>query len=225
MTDIDARRAVELQPEDGRNFRFAREIGAYAPKPGHHLGTAAIVLGDNRMSLLNIIEGAANDAVTVNGIVTDFTATTVLLFHMSGTFTLLDYYPYDPRAYGQVLEFSDGSMSFGKQDVGFAVTRADIVYSRTRSVAGPDPDGGLIRIRQASGTPIFVSFSGFKEGWIPVLVAGVVVAAGYGLYKLADKALDKIGDSLAEAKMKATVTAGPVSGTVEMEFGSGASKK
>lgn len=231
MTGQGREEGEEASAEDTReaalprhSYRFAREVSGLAPKPGHHLGTMSVEVG-GRMALLYIIEGAANNAVSLVGFVTDFTQTALLSFHLAGTIAVLDSFPYTPESYGEVLEFSNGSMTLDTNELGWTVTKATVIYSRVRSVTGRDPDGGAIKIDQTQGGPIFASFSGFKEGWVPALVAGVVVAVGYGLYKLADKALDKIGENLEHVKIKAKASAGPVNGDLELEFGKGPSQK
>jgi hypothetical protein len=165
--------------QEHETHRFARDVSALAPKPGHLLGTVGFSYRGTSYSLA-IIEGAPNDTASIIGISTDFTSLTSVRFGLEGDIMgKLHDLPSDPRALGMTLEFSGAYSPFGDDyaQVAFPIQSAKVVFTRIRAANGIDPDGAIVRLKLTSNEEIIADLAGFKRGWeIGCWIVIVVIA-------------------------------------------------
>jgi hypothetical protein len=156
------------------NHRFAREVSAVAPKPGHDLATASFQLGDETYAL-HVVEGPAADAVGFLGIATNFERSRVLRFALHGSLVeRLDDLPrvqYQPTVTHRILPFGDTLPSDA------VVERATTVFSSLRAANGVDPEAAIVGYELVGGERVSATITGYQRGWYWDLVVVVVALA------------------------------------------------
>lgn len=163
------------QQAESREFRFARDVSAYAPKPGHHLVTASFQLGDEAC-LLYAIEGPANNSMSFRGMA--MSSRGIRLFRYSVHGSLVDQLKeihHVPQGLELVVRFptvGDGERSR------FDVSEALIAFSSVQAPNRVDADAAIasVKIHGQAGpsgeppAPLYVWFTNHSRGWIWGLV-------------------------------------------------------
>jgi hypothetical protein len=155
--------------------RFAREVSALAPKPGHDLATASFRLGDETY-VLHVVEGPDADAVGFLGFTTDFRRARVVRFALHGS--LVERLDDLPRVQQYASRVTHGIRLTGDRQPSFPLfERATTVFSNLRAANGIDPEAAIVRYDLPGGEHVSATITGYHRGWYWDLVVVVVALA------------------------------------------------
>lgn len=160
------------------HHRFAREVSAGAPKPGHDLATAAFHLGDETY-LLHVVEGPLADTVGFLGMATNFDRTRLVRFALHGPLVeRLDDLPRShtqPTVTHRVRPFEERLT----QAQASAVERATTVFSTMRAANGVDPEAAVVAYDLVGGERVVATITGYHRGWywdLVIVLVGLAIA-------------------------------------------------
>jgi hypothetical protein len=143
-------------------YRFERAVHATAPKPGHHLATAAFQL-DDRSVILSVIEGPENDALGFSGMATDFDRTRLLRFGIRGPLLeRLCELPHSPAEQTQRQVFRHPK---GEDPSPIGVDGARVVFSSLRAANRADADSAAVAYMLPDGGQVRAALTGYQRGW------------------------------------------------------------
>jgi len=155
--------------------RFAREVSAVAPKPGHDLATASFQL-DGETYVLHVVEGPAADTVGFLGIATNFERTRLVRFALHGS--LVERLDDLPRVQQHQSTVSHRVRPSGNtQQADTVVERATTVFSSLRAANGIDPEAAIVAYDLLGGERVSATITGYRRGWYWDLVVIVVALA------------------------------------------------
>jgi hypothetical protein len=155
--------------------RFAREVSALAPKPGHDLATASFQLGDESF-VLHVVEGPEGDAVGFLGFATDFRRARLVRFGLHGS--LVERLDDLPRVQQHESTVAHRIRLPGDSQPAYAVfERATTVFSSLRAANGVDPEAAIVRYDLPDGEHVSATITGYHRGWYWDLVVVVVALA------------------------------------------------
>jgi hypothetical protein len=152
-------------------YRFAREVSAAAPKPGHDLATASFQIGDDTY-VLHVVEGPAADTVGFLGYATDFARSRIVRFALHGS--LIERLDDLPRTH-LLTTVTHRLSPVGDRDV--VVERATTVFSNLRAANGVDPESAIVAYDLIGGERVIVTITGYHRGWYWELVINVIALA------------------------------------------------
>lgn len=160
------------------HYRFAREVSAAAPKPGHDLATASFQLGDETY-VLHVVEGPRADTVGFLGFATDFDRTRLVRFALHGT--LVERLDDLPRAHHQpALRHLIRPLDENVPSGAFVFERATTVFSGLRAANGVDPEAAIVAYDLVGGGRATATITGYQRGWyweLVIVVVGLAIAA------------------------------------------------
>jgi hypothetical protein len=157
-------------------YRFSREVSEYAPKPGHHLATASCFVR-NEVTMLWVIEGPANNAISFRSMATESESIALSRFSIVGSLVeQLSELPHNPFEQRVNIDFSFSAVTQGSK-TGLPKS-ASIVFTATRAPNGVDPDGAIISVAMDNGEQAKITVTDFRRGWWGLLVIPLVALAG-----------------------------------------------
>lgn len=159
------------------NHRFAREVSAVAPKPGHDLATASFQIGEETFTL-HVVEGPAADAVGFLGIATNFERTRVLRFALAGP--LVERLDDLPRVQHQSMVTHRIRPIGDTLPADAVVERATTVFSSLRAANGVDPEAAIVAYDLFGGERMSATITGYHRGWywdLVIIAVALAIAA------------------------------------------------
>jgi|SRR5690242_15178147 hypothetical protein len=162
------------------HYRFAREVSAAAPKPGHDLATASFQL-DGDAYVLHVVEGPSADTVGFLGISTNFERTRQVRFALHGS--LIERLDDLPRSHTQPLVthrvLPTEEREAQAQAYSPVVEQATTVFGSLRAANGVDPESALVAYDLPGGRRVVAAITGYHRGWywdLVIVVVGLAIA-------------------------------------------------
>jgi len=159
------------------HYRFAREVSAAAPKPGHDLATASFQL-DGDAYVLHVVEGPRADTVGFLGISTNFERTRQVRFALHGS--LVERLDDLPRAHTQpqVTHRVRPPEEREAQAWSPVVEQSTTVFGSLRAANGIDPESAIVAY-DLPGERVVATITGYHRGWywdLVIVVVGLAIA-------------------------------------------------
>jgi hypothetical protein len=160
---------MHQQPERPR-FRFARDVGLYAPKRGQHLVTASFQVGDEACVAYGM-EGPWTNTVSFRGMATNFERTRLWRRRLTGSIIEqlkeIHHTPQAPQLVAR-LEALDSNIS------PLDVREVKVLFSSVRAPNEIDADAAIVRFEMMNGEKTSAWLTNHSRGWLWSLVLIVV---------------------------------------------------
>lgn len=166
-----------MADEPASMHRFAREVSAAAPKPGHDLATTSFQL-EGETYVLHVVEGPRADTVGFLGFATNFDRTRLVRFALRGP--LVERLDDLPRVQQQSsVSHRMGPVRQAPSQEAMPVERATTVFSSMRGPNGIDPESAIVAYDLVGGERVVATITGYRRGWywdLVIVVIGLAIA-------------------------------------------------